>query len=307
MNLNRILLVRTGALGDVILTLPVLQALRDGAPHARIELLGKPDILALAGEYAGGIHSIDRAEWTPFFVPGGLLPDRPVNRLQATDLVLSYLPDADGTFTANLRRAGAGTVVSFPPHPPPDGSVHIVDHLLRPLAGLGIPACAVRPCVRLTPEDRRAASRLLQDSGLSGVSPLILHPGSGGVSKRWPPERFAGVADRAVQETGLPVLLLSGPADGDLADRVGLHMQTAATVIPALPLTHLAALLECAAVYLGNDSGPTHLAAAVGAPVVALFGPTDPRIWAPRGAGIRVLQAAPALPPPGGDAGQLQR
>lgn len=295
MDLNRILLIRTGALGDFIVTLPVLSALKAAAPRARIHLLGHPKTLALAGDYAHGIAGIEQADWAPFFVPNGRLSPRFADPLKTTDLVLSYLPDPDATFTANLQRAGARTVLSFPPHPPPDGSVHVVDHLLRPLSDLHIPVADPVPRVPLTREDHRQADRILPHS--EGAPPIVIHPGSGGAIKRWPAERFSAVADRLARRTGRPVVLLSGPADGDLAGRIASRMQTAPIRTPPLALRHLAALLRRASVYLGNDSGPSHLAAAVGTPAVVLFGPTDPRIWAPRGEAVRILQGDPHLPP----------
>ncbi len=295
MNLNRILLIRTGALGDLIVTLPVLSALKAAAPRARVHLLGHPKTLALAGDYAHSIAGIEQADWAPFFVPNGRLSPRFVDQLKTTDLVLSYLPDPDGTFTANLQRAGARTVLSFPPHPPPDGSIHVVDHLLRPLSDLHIPVADPVPRVSLTREDHREADRILPH--LEDASPAVIHPGSGGAMKRWPPERFSAVADHLARRTGRPVVLLSGPADGDLAERIASRMQTAPIRIPPLTLRHLAALLRRASVYLGNDSGPSHLAAAVGTPAVVLFGPTDPRTWGPRGEAVRILQGDPHLPP----------
>ena len=196
MTLNRILLIRTGALGDLIVTLPVLSALKAAAPRACLHLLGYPRTLVMAQGYADSIASIDQADWAPTFVQNGRLPRSCVDRINTADLVLSYLPDPDGIFTANLRRAGARTVHSFHPHPPPDGSIHIVDHLLSPLSTLHIPAADPVPRVLLTREDRQSAEQILHHQNLADTSPAVIHPGSGGAAKRWPPERFAPVADR---------------------------------------------------------------------------------------------------------------
>ena len=105
MDINRLLLIRTGALGDLILTLPVLAALRAAAPCARLHILGNPRTLVLAGDHADSILDIDRADWAPFFVPGGRLSPHHVDQLKTTDLVLSYLPDPDGVFTAKKAQA----------------------------------------------------------------------------------------------------------------------------------------------------------------------------------------------------------
>ena len=294
---RRILLIRTGALGDFVVTLPVLRAFRDAAPSARLRLLGNPDTLALARDCADKIDSINRADWAPFFAPGGTLPAGEVDRLRDTDLALSYLPDSDGVFSDNLRRAGVQHVISYNPHPPEDGRIHIVDHLLGPVSALSIPVVHPVPRVCLAPEDHHAAEGALRKHVPSGDAAVVIHPGSGGVRKCWPPERFARVADGVAAQTGLPVLLLSGPADGHLAARVVAYARSNPVVVPCLPLRCLAALLARAAVYLGNDSGPSHLAAAVGARSVVLFGPTDARIWAPRGNAVRILRGDPSVAP----------
>lgn len=293
---HRILLIRTGALGDFVVTLPVLRALRDVAPAAHIRLLGNPHTLALARDCADKIDSINRADWAPFFAPNGNLPSAEVDRLRDTDLALSYLPDSDGVFSGNLRRAGVGRVISYNPHPPEDGRVHIVDHLLGPILALSIPVVHPIPRICLAPEDHRAAEAVLRKHTPSGDA-VVIHPGSGGVRKCWSPERFARVADGVADHTGLPVLLLSGPADGHLAARVAAYACGNPIVVPHLPLRHLAALLARAAVYLGNDAGPSHLAAAAGARSVVLFGPTDAHIWAPRGNAVRILRGDPSVAP----------
>ncbi|MCZ6634334.1 MAG: glycosyltransferase family 9 protein [bacterium] len=284
MKCNQILIIRTGALGDVILTLPVIQSLRSAFPRAQIQMLGKTDTLTLAQEYINRFDSIDHADWAPFFIANRTLPPNRVQNLSATDLVLSYLPDPDGIFTANLRRAGAQTVISYPPHPPEDGRLHTTDHLLRPLMDMDLPVASRQPQITLEPAETEAPT-------VKGLADhfVAIHPGSGGVFKRWPSERFAQLADHLIQ-IGWPVVLLSGPADGDLNREILDQMSCTPTCMPQLPLRHLAAVLQRATVYLGNDSGPSHLSAAVGTPTLALFGPTDPRIWAPRGKTVHIIQ-----------------
>jgi len=294
---RRILVVRTSAVGDFVTTLPVVRALRRAAPRAHLRLLGKPETLSLAIGEADAIDSIDLAMWAAFFVPGSALHAAGEERIRDTDLVVCYLPDADGVFAANLRRAGAGRVVCHPPHPPADGSLHIVDHLAAPLAMLSIPCTDRVPHVALTQEDEEAADHILRAHGLERGEPVAVHPGSGSLRKCWSPKRFAAVAGRVSGDLGRRAMLLSGPADGDLARRVERASRARLTVVPRLPLRHLAALLSASAAYLGNDSGPSHLAAAVGTPTTVLFGPTDPRVWAPRGEAVQVIEGDPERPP----------
>ncbi len=297
MDPKRFLVIRTGALGDFILTLPVLRTLRSAYPLARIDLAGRPEIVSLASDLAAGIFDIADAGWAPFFARDSRLPTRLADHLASTDLVLCYLPDTDGMLTGNLCRAGAGQVLTVAPHPPGDGSVHIVDHLLAPLPELGIPVPPdPAPRVVTTQRDRLRADEIAAGVGLLVDRALVIHPGSGGRTKRWRPHGFAAVADHIARSADRPIVLLDGPAEPGLASTVASLMSTPSVLLPPVPLGDLASLLERASLYIGNDSGPSHLAAAVGTPSVVLFGPTDPRIWAPRGPDVRIVCGDPGLP-----------
>jgi ADP-heptose:LPS heptosyltransferase len=123
---------------------------------------------------------------------------------------------------------------------------------------------------------------------------LAIHPGSGSPGKNWPPENFAGVADWAAARAN--ILLLSGPAERG-AEEIRKAMKKAAPfVADNLPLTRLAGVLNWSRAYLGNDSGITHLAASLGVPTVALFGPTDPAVWGPRDC-VRIVHERSSSPP----------
>jgi heptosyltransferase-3 len=281
----KIWIIRTGALGDFVLTLPVIHNLCHAFPHAQITLLGNANTLALAQVDVLHIHDINRADWAPLFATESIIPNHLHEQFEDTDLVISYLPDPAGIFATNLKRAGVQTVLTCPPHPPDDGSIHAIEHLLQPLRDLAIPIQTNQPTIHLTQDDHNAVTPYIPNG-----SSLIIHPGSGGASKRWPPEHFAAIASDISQKTNSTVLISTGPADGDLAHLIA--EKTSALILPPLPIRHLAALMIQCSAYLGNDSGPSHLAAAVGLPTIALFGPTDPRIWSPRGATIHILQAS---------------
>ena len=281
----RVVVIRTGGIGDVVSTLPVLQSLSRAVLPENLCVIGNAETLSLAEDYICSIHSIDRAEWAPFFVENGRLPSVRVDEFMETDLVLSYLPDRVGHFAENLRRAGVHRVVFHNPHPPRDGTVHIVDHLSKPLFDLGIEVTSHAPLISVRESERDDARRLLEAKPC-----FVIHPGSGGVHKCWPAERFAKVADRISREFGHRIILLSGPADGDRAEQVANDMRTDPVRLHYPPLRLLAAVLHEAVAYLGNDSGPSHVAAAVGARAVVLFGATDPRIWAPRGKSVKIVE-----------------
>ena len=296
--MHRILVIRSGALGDFILTLPAIRALREAAPEAHIELAGRPATLEIAHRryYADAVVSIDRADFAPLFAPEGEPSSEIVAYLTGFDPILSYLPDRDGLFAMNLKCLGVRRLLSCDPVPPPDETRHIADRLAAPVERLGAP---VRdPVPRLFPgeQDRRDADAFLHAHSVSDAF-FVLHPGSGGTRKCWPPDRFARVADNIARQTGARIILSAGPADDQTIAQTVSVTKTSPVVAHDLPLPVLAALLSRCRACLGNDSGVTHLAAASGAPVVALFGPTDPRVWGPRGDRVRIIQGSPDLPP----------
>lgn len=281
----KIWIIRTGALGDFVLTLPVIHNLRHTFPRAQITLLGNPNTLALAQQDVDQIIDINRADWAPLFVSQPILSESLCAQFIDTDLILSYLPDPGGIFANNLKRAGVQTVLTCPPHPPQDGSIHATEHLLQPLRDLTIPIHNNRPTIHLTKDDHNAAILYIPNGNA-----LFIHPGSGGATKCWPPEHFATIANEIACKTDCTVLISTGPADREIAPL--FTDQTSAQILPPLPIRHLAALMASCTLYLGNDSGPSHLAAAVGVPTLSLFGPTDPRIWSPQGETVHILRAS---------------
>src|SRR5204862_6032591 len=112
-------------------------------------------------------------------------------------------------------------------------------------------------------------------------------------TKNWPGQRFAEVIDRLRAEAGIRSLLLAGPADDDVIRRVAASLARPGSVVANAPLLVVAALMRRARLYLGNDSGLSHLAGLVGLPTLALFGPTDPALWLPLGPQARALRREP--------------
>ncbi|MCX6900912.1 MAG: glycosyltransferase family 9 protein [Verrucomicrobia bacterium] len=283
----RILVIRGGAIGDFILTLPAIGALRQRWPSARLEILGYPRIAALADGryYADAVRSIDAAAMARFFVPEADL-DPPLSDYFASfDLVLSYLYDPDDIFSANLARAGVPHL--FRASAKPDRE-HAATHFARPLAELGLSVEPPHPRIFPNAADRAFAEQFFTvHCPLSTAHSLVaLHPGSGGEHKVWPADRWAAVIRWLREQHGRDILLIGGEAD-DAARRALAPFNL--PVAWNLPLPQLAAVLERCALFAGHDSGITHLAAAVGIPTLALFGPTSPEIWSPRGPKVRVL------------------
>ncbi|MBT3604306.1 MAG: glycosyltransferase family 9 protein [Candidatus Latescibacteria bacterium] len=281
---HKICIFRTGALGDVILTLPVIHNLRNACPKAHIHLIGNPSLLSLAKADHIHIHDINRSIWAPLFAPKGKLPSDLQDLFQNTDLAISYLPDPDHIFTQNLQRLGVSKMITCPPKS--NAQIHAIDHLLTPLRELNIPTPELQPRISLTEEEFQNASTHPTNSRT-----LLIHPGSGGKNKCWPPKHFASLADRLIRETNCSVTISSGPADEGLAQHLNTLMAKKTTLLPQLSIRHFAAFMTNCAAFLGNDSGPSHLAASLEIPTIALFGPTDSHTWGPRGPSVQIIQS----------------
>lgn len=277
---ERALVIRGGALGDFLLTLPVLAALRDAGPTARLEVLAYPGIarLATAGGLVEAARSIEYGPLAGFFTRGTVLDPELRDYFASFDLVISYLYDPDGIFAENLRAAGVDRLVPGPSRP--GSGAHAIDQLARPLAGLGLPL--VQRAVRLNFDTPGPEQTL-----------LALHPGSGSPAKNWPAAHWQELTQLLLDENpDLHVALIFGEADTAAAEALTrLEPSPRLTCWRNLPLEELARRLTGCRAYLGHDTGISHLAAAVGLPGLLLFGPTDPGVWAPPHDGIRVLRA----------------
>lgn len=300
-NVQRYILIRPGALGDALLALPALSVLRRARPQAHITLVARADVLPLAqaSGLADAVSPYDAPTWAALFAGD---PDRYDAARAALDgaRAIAYIADPDGLVRANLTRLGAARALVLPGRPPAAGP-HAALHVARALAGFDIPVPSALaelssslPRLAAPPGDEAHATGVWRAFHLPDDRPVLaLHPGSGGEAKRWPPERFAQIA-REAPALGLTPLLLEGPAD---APAVAAVASTAGVPLPVardLGVGPLLALLRRCAVYLGNDSGVTHLAAFAVPRVVALFGPTDPALWSPLSAGATVLRSPTA-------------
>lgn len=294
--MHRLLVIRGGAVGDMILTLPALGALRQAFPRASITLVGPRDraILARHPCYVNRLADPEQWELYRLFSQDPLLPNHLVETLRTCELVLSYLPTFDDTLATNLRYYCPGEVITWRPHPP--GGAHITEHLLTPVGRFLSQPYNPVPYVYPDGAAQQAAEQFWYHAKLPRDGVIALHPGSGGTYKLWPLAGWQQVIAWAVQQ-GLPGIVISGPAEQERhLHPVKLDQCPGWVVADSLPLLHLAAILARCQVVLGHDSGVTHLAAAVGATVLALFGPTDPLVWGPRSQRACVLHVRPPGP-----------
>jgi ADP-heptose:LPS heptosyltransferase len=277
-----VLLVRAGALGDVLLLRRGVRSLR-AAGHDVGLLAPAASAAAIAGpgpSEVGQVVRLDRAEAAPLLTAEGLAPGPLAAELAAFGAAVVF--SRSELLARSLKRLVPSVLVRDPV--PPPGSGHAADWYAGAVTELAPVVPGPLPTMSPTPDEREAAAAFT--AGLPEAF-LAVHPGSGAAAKNWPAERFVSLVGLLAGDR--PWALLQGPADRVTA--APLRRAAGVIAIADLPVRVLGAVLSGAGLYVGNDSGVTHLAAAYGAPTVALFGPTDPTIWSPLGPRVAVVRS----------------
>lgn len=284
-----ILVIRGGAVGDFIVTLPVLAALRERFPSTRLEVLAYPRVagLAVRSGWADAAMPIESRPLAGFFARRGVLDPLQSERFARCDVIFSYLFDPDGIFRDNLERVTSAQVIAGP-------------H--RPSESTGVPASVqlLAPLERLAIFDADPVPRL-HWSGMGGDRGrwIALHPGSGSPAKNWPLDRWAGLVRHCVESTDLGLILVGGEAEaGALECLEPLIPASRRRILRGESLESVAEQLSRCQGFVGHDSGITHLAAAVGVPCLALWGPSNASVWRPLtrpGQPLRTLSHAGGL------------
>ncbi len=314
---KRILLLRLERIGDLLMALPAIADVRAFAPGAAVDLVvgSWNEELARAIEPVTSVDTLDAA-WLAR-EGGGLGLAALVGaarrwRSVPYDLAINFEPDirsnlltawSNATWTGGYRSGGGGALLDVALEY--DRAAHTTDNARRLVATLfshtrgelhSGPAARdagtqaeMRPILVVPAEARANASRLLRDA----KEPLVgVHLSGGRPIKQWPPERFADVARRVIESTGGTIVLTGTQADRSLVNTVARELPPSHTIDVAghLDLLALSAILERLDLLITGDTGPMHLAAAVATPIVAVFGPSDPARYAPRGPLDRVVR-----------------
>jgi ADP-heptose:LPS heptosyltransferase len=295
MQSTNILIIHQGAIGDLIVSLPSFHAIRSAFPEASIEVMGYPGILSLVNKrfYADAISSVNRAEVASLYNEPGSVNPYLIDYFWRFNKIFFFGGDAQKTAMQNMTLLH-GVELYYVKTIPERSDKHVIDFQLEQINAHGYAAVTKIPRIYLLKEDIAETKKILtkQTSQVISQPFIAIHPGSGSSKKNWPVEHYAALALDLYRTFRGTILLIEGPADeqiaaqlkGELSDKCPVILQS-----PDLPV--LAAILQECALFIGNDSGITHLAAAMNIPVVALFGPSDPHIWGPRGGKVQVLKS----------------
>ncbi len=284
---SHILVIRPGAVGDTLLAFPVIQAIRKAYNNPHITFAGNPTVLplALATGLVDEASDFSLLQWSSLFSSSGIHSPAVLDQLQRTDLAICWLRDPDGTLAQNLGRAGVRNVIVAPGRPAEGQHTHLVAYLAQTIGLHNIEIPYQLPLKTAEHSTHHAGSQR-----------IAIHPGSGGTQKCWPISSFVALIEQ-LWHRDYPVLLLAGPADHHRIDAIQRLLSPPqpgmfASLIDE-PLLHVAHCLQQCSCYIGNDSGITHLAAMLGVPTVALFGPTEPANWRPIGPTVTIIQKHP--------------
>ena len=279
-----ILLIKLRAVGDVVLSTVVLKNLREALPQAEIDFLTEP---AGAGVLEGNPLLARTVVYDRRSMSGpGLIR---LIRSRRYDAVIDLFCNPRTALVTRLsgarvrvgyrfrgRTYAYNTVVE-----PRGGEVHNTQFNLDALVRIGVPI--VDRSLHIVPgePDEEKAGRILWER--RGRRIVAINPGGGWTVKRWPLDRFARLADMLIDELGVDILLLWGPGEGEEIEWLRRGMKHRPLIPPATKLLELAAILKRCWFMVSNDSGPMHIGAAMGIPVVGIFGPTNPHLQGPFG------------------------
>lgn len=300
--IKKILIVRLAYIGDVIMTFPVIEALANAFPTAKIDFLTSSSAAPLLQNHPGLDEIIEfDASWFYPDTKGRRETTDLVRKLKAEryDLGIDFRGDIRNIYHCLYRlcipirvsytSGGGGALLT---HPIRWNQLrHKVDYHLDILRKIGIAASRTNPKIFLTETEKAEAADILAEiPECRERAPILIHPGARLALKRWPAERFIDLIEM-IQKSGLGPVVLLDVAGGEIGRQIAAGAPLAADLTGRLTIRQMAAVMSLGRVLVCHDSGPMHIAAAVGARVVALFGPSRPIETAPCGEGHIVIEA----------------
>ena len=303
---QRGVILQPGAIGDCILTLPLAAFMKDVLGLGSVDILGHSEYIGiLPGRTCiDGISSIDSKDLHRLFVETKAFDlkdgDPLISTFSGYAWIVTFLGEPDSSFEQNLiftaHCSHSAEVITLSLKPPKGFSGHLTDFYIQHFisqSGLSLQPRQVRhdDClIKTTEVDIAQGKELLKEIGLvSGNKLVVIQPGSGGKSKCWHIDNFLAVAKELASE-GFDVIFLLGPAELDrFSDATIKNISSVARCLTNLSLAQVLEILSCANGFIGNDSGITHLAAALGLRTLAVFGPTNSVVYSPIGSAVTVF------------------
>lgn len=305
---QRAVILQPGALGDCLLTLPLVRVLKETLGLGGVDIIGHTEYIGIlpGRSCVDGVRSMDSTQLHRLFVEPDRLDladwDPLINVFAAYSWIVTFLGEPGSNFEQNLiftaNCSHSAEVITLSMMPPEGSKHHIAEFYVQQFAGqsgLTLDQAAIpvnRPLLKVTEADRDCGVELLDQMEIDLAKKLIvIHPGSGGQRKCWHLENFITIA-KSLRSRDLEVVFLLGPAEVERLHPIEeAHMHGVARCVSHLSLTQVLGLLSCGDAFVGNDSGVTHLAAAIGLRTFAVFGPTNPAIYKPVGPAVTVFQS----------------
>jgi hypothetical protein len=289
-----ILIIHPGGLGDVVLSLPAVALLRAGFPAARVTVAGNIDhLVPVMSGYAERIISLSSLPLHHLYTSGSV-PEEAVKFWTSFDRIVSWTGGGDSGFAAKFKEIHPNVrVASW--RPLPGEAKHVSQLFVDSLALENSAAAEAVPTpVLLDSTLRTEGKEWLVEHGWNGLESLTaLHPGAGSKTKRWPVSRFIRFAQHLALQEKRKLLLIEGSAERGLSEQIESALPSdGAIVFDAMSLNLLAAVVAQCDLFVGNDSGVAHLAAALNVRCVVLFGPTLPQHWRPLGCEVIIFRNA---------------
>ncbi len=284
--INRVLIVKLRAIGDVLLSTPVIENLKIAYPHLQIDYLTEQftsDVLQ-GNKYLHGIKTFNKKQQGSFYLLKEI-------RKEQYDVVIDLFCNPRTAFLTFV--SGAKYRIGFPfrgrsyayTHlvPPRGGEVHNVEFNLDVLKYFELPITSLRPLFPLSNNEMLFANNFFVQNNLSGKMVIGINASGGWYTKKWNRNSFANLIDKISHSGQYEFLLFWGPDEHDDAIMIQKSVNTSTHIIPKTSLKEMAALLQRCSYLISNDSGPMHIAASLNVPTLGIFGPTNPHLQGPYG------------------------
>jgi heptosyltransferase-3 len=306
--MQRGLILQPGAIGDCILTLPLASYMKNVLNLGGIDILGHTEYVGfLPGRSCiDGVRSIDSIELYRLFTETKTfeLKDRDplINAFRDYAWIVTFMGEPNSNFEQNLiytaNCSHSAEIITLSMKPPEGFSEHLADFYIRQFieqSGFSLPSQPIQTAgclIKATEADIKTGKELLREMGLGfGEKLMVIQPGSGGTKKCWHLDNFLAVA-RELDSRGIEIIFLLGPAELErFGDAKIKKINSMVRCLTDLSLTQVLGLLSCVDGFIGNDSGITHLAAALGIKTYGIFGPTNPAVYKSIGPAVTVFSS----------------